>query len=175
MLQIVKKIVPTRAIDKATNNLHAWDSLYESAPNPEREVINETFGNEDIRRGIATWAPAVDWNPFAHIKGNFSETHNSKPDPPIAMVRLSQQLYRPQTQQISTSAQIEESVCINSILDDHSIGSQWGPPPLLVVEGHKNFIDFHEENRIKTPCKSTQFQRKCNHEPPQRQQLFWDA
>jgi hypothetical protein len=164
--------IPSKAMEKAFNTLHAWDTLYEGPSQNSEKDTKEVSGLEDIEKQISSWAPTFDWNPFAHIKqrslkhGLYDQSQNNKPDPPIVNVRTPQEAEKPQE-----VFQIEESIYhVNRMTDDSSVVSNWGPPSLLKTERNQKYSYVHRKDHFEMHSELSSYPKEYGQEPPHKKE-----
>jgi len=139
-------------IEKAFQNLKAWDSLNRgSSRNPPR-ATNETFALDDVEKGNSSWMPALDWSPFEYIKQRQPEYEflSNKPDPPVV------DLFRQKTES-QEPRPIGGSIYINRTTDDSSDASNWGPPSGLKKEKNRkiSYVDRKHQFEIHSDTSSS--------------------
>jgi len=110
-------------MEQAYGRLRVWDSLAPGGtpPPPNAEDDERSQNLKDIERGTSTWAPAREWDPFAHIK-LVSSVAISRPDPPEESKFLEEE---------SSEPYIIEASYAREVPDDSSETSNWGPPSRL--------------------------------------------
>jgi hypothetical protein len=172
-LQTVESVIPSKAMEKAFHTLQAWDTLYEGPSQNSGKATNEVSGLEDREKGNSSWAPAFDWNPFAHIKqrslehGLHDQSQNTKPDPPIVNVRPPQEAEKPQE-----VSQIEESIYVNRMIDDSSVVSNWGPPSLLKTERKQKYSYVQRKYHFEMHSELSSYPKEYDQEPPHRKETI---